>query len=80
MLIKRLIAALSLALAVFLFAGCAEGSATALDVANHGAQVGTVRSGSGVDVIASCDGSQQQLCSGGECVDACQLAAQACLE
>ena len=31
--------------------------------------------GSGADVIASCDGSQQELCSGGECVDACQLAA-----
>ncbi len=31
--------------------------------------------GSGADVIASCDGSAQQLCAGGECVDACQLAA-----
>ena len=31
--------------------------------------------GSGADVIATCDGTAQELCSGGECVDACQLAA-----
>lgn len=31
--------------------------------------------GSAADVIATCDGAQQQECSGGECLDACQLAA-----
>jgi hypothetical protein len=31
--------------------------------------------GNGFDVIATCDGSLQQECSGGQCLDACQLAA-----
>ena len=31
--------------------------------------------GSAADVIATCDGALQQECSGGECLDACQLAA-----
>ena len=31
--------------------------------------------GNGFDVIATCDGTQQQQCSGGQCLDACQLAA-----
>lgn len=31
--------------------------------------------GSGYDVIAACDGSIQELCVGGTCVDACDLAA-----
>lgn len=31
--------------------------------------------GTAFDVIASCDGTLQQQCSGGECKDACQLAA-----
>jgi hypothetical protein len=31
--------------------------------------------GDGYDVIATCDGAQQQQCSGGECLDACELAA-----
>ena len=31
--------------------------------------------GSSYDVIASCDGAQQQQCSGGECLSACELAA-----
>ena len=31
--------------------------------------------GSGADVIATCDGAIQELCVGGTCVDACELAA-----
>lgn len=31
--------------------------------------------GSGADVIATCDGTIQELCVGGTCVDACELAA-----
>jgi hypothetical protein len=31
--------------------------------------------GSGTDVLATCNGAIQELCSGGECVDACALAA-----
>ena len=31
--------------------------------------------GSAYDVIATCDGAAQQQCSGGQCLDACQLAA-----
>ena len=34
-----------------LFAGCAEGTAVALDVNKHGRQLGGVRQGSGVDII-----------------------------
>jgi hypothetical protein len=36
----------------FVFAGCAEGKAVALDVNHDGKQVGSVSAGSGVDVIA----------------------------
>lgn len=32
--------------------------------------------GSGFDVIATCDGATQQICNGGECKNACQLAAE----
>lgn len=35
-----------------LFVGCEDGTATALDVAHDGKVVGTVKSGSGVDIIA----------------------------
>lgn len=35
----------------FLFAGCAEGKAVVLDVAHGGRQLGTARSGTGVDII-----------------------------
>ena len=35
-----------------LFVGCEDGTATALDVAHDGKLVGTVKSGSGVDIIA----------------------------
>lgn len=31
--------------------------------------------GSDVDVVATCDGARQQVCAGGECRDACALAA-----
>ncbi len=31
--------------------------------------------GSGLDTLATCDGTAGQVCSGGDCVDACQLAA-----
>src|SRR5215831_17995998 len=36
----------------FLFAGCSEGTAVVLDVAHDGKQLSTLKSGSGVDVIA----------------------------
>jgi hypothetical protein len=36
----------------FLFAGCAEGKLTVLDINHDGRQLGSVRAGSGVDVIA----------------------------
>ena len=36
----------------FLFVGCEEGKATALDVAHDGKQLGTVDTGKGVDIIA----------------------------
>lgn len=32
--------------------------------------------GSGYDVLATCDGTTQQICSAGECKDACTLAAE----
>lgn len=31
--------------------------------------------GTGADIIATCNGAIQELCVGGECVDACELAA-----